>query len=213
MSYYCAHTPKNCSRGTLGLITISDLSVKLSPIGQLVAWFDGEEFQSPDESNCDFTCWQLLCPTQSLSSNSAPDNWILTELNAANGGIASLVKCLDHFQASYLFLYTLILVSCPHAWVCNWRQEGCPLYWTHWVRSLLWPVSCSKWRAQRLKAAVELRMWFAMMAHNVSSFWHWHYSALELFVTVCMGIHLTQLQTAKPHFIYLFSPHFQLVRE
>lgn len=74
MSNYHAYTPESCSRGTIGLISVSYLGVKLSPLGQLMAWFDGEEFQSPDGSNCNFTCWQLLCHTQSLSSNSAADN-------------------------------------------------------------------------------------------------------------------------------------------
>lgn len=94
-----------------------------------VSWwhfFDGEEFQSPDESNCNFIFWRLLCPTKSLSSNSAPDNWILTALSAINGGITSLIKCLDLFQTSPPFLYTLILVSCPHVCMCNSRQECCP---------------------------------------------------------------------------------------
>lgn len=173
MRNYHAYTPKNCSRGSPGLITISYLGVKLSPIGQLVAWFDEKEFQSPDGSNCNFTCWQLLCPTQSLSTNSAADNWILTALNEINGGIASLVKSLNLFQASSPFLYTLILMSCPHVCVCKWGQECCPLFWTHWVRSLLWPVSCSKWRVQRLKAAVELRMWLL--------WWHtWYVQCLPL---------------------------------
>lgn len=136
MSNYHAYTPENCSRGTIGLSTISCLGVKLSPIGQLMALFDGDKFQSPDWSNSNFTCWQLLCHTRSLSSSSAPDNWILRALNAINGGIASLVKCLDLFQPISPFLYTLILVSCPRVFVSNWRQECCPLYWTRCVRSI-----------------------------------------------------------------------------
>lgn len=115
--------------------------------------------------------------------------------------MASLVKWLDLFQPNSPFLYTLIFVCCPCVCMCNWRQGCCPLYWTHWVRCLLWPVACAKWRNSKAKGSCGAE---DMVCHGCTHAGI-HTTALKLCITICTGIHLTQLQTSKPHLNQSFS--------